>query len=131
MANYTCDLNALIQASKCVSDLCMSDSDRKAIELYARIWNLAAIGGKDYRNNLSLLMKDSMLWQKRSADTLHAVDTYITILNAVADGAAIGTDPKTILKNAKCMGGNCIGKESMRGLLAYLKCAINQTDNPS
>lgn len=130
-ADFSCNLNDLIQAAKCLSDVCMSESDRKAIQIYARVASLAASGGTDYRNNLSLLLKDSRLWQLQSCDTLQAVDTYITILDANDNGAALGTDPKAILAEAKCMRGGCLGKEQTRGVLEFLKCALNQLDSPA
>ena len=127
---FSCDLNTLIQSAKCLSDLCVAESDRGAIDIYTRIANLAAIGGTDYRNNLKQLMIDSANWQRRSKDTLAAVSLWIDILNANADGAGLGTDPKAILALAKCLKGECLGKEQMRGILVFLKCAINTLGKP-
>jgi len=129
-AAFSCNLNTLIQSAKCLSDICVSQSDRDAINIYVRVANLAASGGTDYRSNLSGLLKDSILWQKQSCDTLKAVSLWFDILNANDNGAGISTDPKVLLAAAKCMRGTCLGKEETRGVLDFLKCSINQLGKP-
>ncbi len=131
MPDFSCQLNPLILAAKCVSDACMSDMDRKAIKMYARIASLAASGGTDYRTRLSLLLHDSALWQLQPVDTLDTVDTYFTVLAANNNGAALGTDMRAILALAKCMRVNCLGKQQVRGVNEFLKCALEQIDSPA
>ena len=127
---FTCDVNALAVLSACFADKCMSDGDRKAVMIYARIKNLAALGGTDYSSNLKQLMIDSANWRKRAEDTLRAIAVYITIQNAVNDGASINTNVNSLATAAKCLGAMCLGKEDQNGILAYLGCAINTQTKP-
>lgn len=108
----------------------MSDSDRDAVDIYVRIRNLQAVGGTDYRTNLTQLKKDAALWMQQSSDTLHAISTWIDILNANDNGAGLSTDPRSLLTSAKCLGADCLGKEQTRGIKDFLKCAINTLGKP-
>ena len=127
---FSCDVNGLLQASSCFMDKCMSDGDRKAIMIYARIKNLAALGGTDYSANLAGLMQDSATWRKRAEDELRAIAVYITLENAINDGASINLNVNSLSTAAKCLKVSCLGKEDQNGLLAYLGCAINTQVKP-
>lgn len=129
MALFSCNINSLIQSSKCLSAACMADPDRSAIDIYVRVANLAASGGTDYRNNLTKLLKDSVQWQK-SAETLRAVSLWMDILNANDNGAGLSTNPKVLLSAARCMRASCLGKEQTRGIKEFLKCSINAQGKP-
>jgi hypothetical protein len=130
VADFSCDLNGLKVASACLSDSCVSVSDRAAIDIYVRVNALKAVGGIDYTNNLTGLLQDSKLWQKQSEDTLERIGLYIDILNALEDGAIISADPHALLAKAKCLTGKCLGKEQTRGVLAFLKCQLNTLGTP-
>jgi len=108
----------------------MSDGDRKAIMIYARMKNLAALGGTDYSANLKQLMIDSATWRKRAEDELRAIAVYITLENAINDGASINLNVNSLMTAAKCLGPKCIGKEDQNGLLGYLGCAIQTLVKP-
>ena len=122
--SYSCDLNALLGATACFQDKCMAQSDRDAVKIYARIKNLAALGGTDYSSDLTQLMDDAALWRLRSPDELAAVDVYITLQNAINNGASIDTAVSALATAIKCLKGQCVGTADAQGLLAYLKCAI-------
>lgn len=130
MANYTCNLNQILRNSACFGDNCMSKTDRKAIDIYLKIKNLQASGGTNYSSNLSGLMKDSRLWQLRSSDTLERVDLWIDMQNAVFNGAVINQNANALATAAKCIRGACLGPDQMRGVSAFLKCALNTLDQP-
>ena len=127
---FSCNVNGLLKAATCFQDKCMSDPDRKAIMIYARIKNLAALGGTDYSANLKQLMIDSATWRKRAEDELRAIAVYITLENAINDGASINLNVNSLSTAAKCLGAKCLGKEDQNGILAFLGCAINTQDKP-
>lgn len=127
---FSCDVNGLLKASTCFSDKCMSDYDRKAIMIYARIKNLAAIGGPDYSSNTKQLLIDSAQWRKRAEDQLKAIWTYITLENAINDGATINLNVNSLATQAKCYGPACLGREDQNGILAFLGCALNTQVKP-
>jgi len=130
MSTYSCNVNGLLRAATCFQDKCMSEGDRKAIMIYARIKNLAAIGGTDYSSNLKQLMIDSATWRKRAEDELRAIAVYIALENAINDGASINLNVNSLMTAAKCVKGQCLGKENQNGILAYLGCAINTSIKP-
>jgi hypothetical protein len=130
MSTFTCDVNALMTLATCFQDKCMSDGDRKAIMIYARIKNLAAIGGTDYSANLAQLMIDSANWRKRAEDELRAILTYISLENAINDGASINLNVNSLAAAAACYRAGCLGKEDQNGILAFLGCTINTQTKP-
>lgn len=127
---YTCDVNALMTLAKCFMDKCMSDGDRKGIMIYARIKNLAALGGTDYSSNLKQLMIDSATWRKRAEDELRAIITYETVQNAINDGASFSQNVNDLATASKCLGIECLGKEDQNGILAFLGCTITTQTKP-
>ncbi len=130
MSTYSCNVNGLLRAATCFQDKCMSDGDRKAIMIYARIKNLAAIGGTDYSANLKQLMIDSATWRKRAEDELRAIAVYMALENAINDGASINLNVNSLATAAKCLGVKCIGKEDQNGILAFLGCSITTNIKP-
>ena len=130
MPAYSCNVNVLGNAASCFKDKCMSEGDRKAIMIYARIKNLAAIGGTDYSANLQQLMIDSATWRKRAEDELRAIAVYIALENAIQDGATINLNVNSLADAAKCLGAKCLGKEDQNGILAFLGCSINTLSEP-
>ena len=132
MANsYSCNVNTLLVLAKCFSDKCMGRVDRNALIIYARIKNLAALGGTDYSANLKQLMIDAANWRKRSRDELHAIEVYEALQNATNNGATPGTDVNALTTAAKCVSSECLGEADQLGLMGYLKCTIETQDKPS
>ena len=127
---YSCNVNGLLKAASCFQDKCMSTQDRKALIIYARIKNLAALGGTDYSNNLAALMKDSITWQKRAKDELEAIAVYMALENAINDGATINLNVNSLAAAAKCLKAGCLGNEQLNGIGAFLGCAITTTIHP-
>lgn len=127
---YSCDVNGLLKAATCFTDRCMGEPDRKAIMIYARIKNLAALGGTDYSANLKQLMIDSATWRKRAEDELRAIAVYIALENAIQDGASINLNANSLSTAAKCLKAQCLGKEDQNAILMYLGCLINRVDKP-
>lgn len=128
--NYSCNVNGLLTAAACFTDRCMGQPERDALIIWARIKNLAAIGGVDYSVNLSRLMVDSATWRVRALDQLRAIDVYIALQNAIGDGAVINLNPNSLALAAKCLKSQCLGKSDTDGIKAFLGCAISTTDNP-
>lgn len=127
---YSCDVNGLLRASSCFMDKCMAEGDRKAIMIYARIKNLAALGGTDYSSNIKQLMIDSRQWRQRAEDELKAIAVYTALENAINDGASINLNANALAKAAKCLQVQCLGREDMNGLLGFLGCTITSQVKP-
>lgn len=123
-----CNVRALINASKCFLEQCMSEHDRESIRIFARVKNLAASGGTNYLNNLNGLLQASKDWQVLSGTQRSAIDLYIDITNAINNGATIDTSPDELMVAARCY--RCLGHETRKQILGFLKCAINNLGNP-
>ncbi len=129
--SYSCNVNTLLVLAKCFADKCMGRVDRNAIKIYARIKNLAAVGGTDYSSNLKQLMIDSANWRKRSRDELDAIEVYEALQNATNNGASPGTDVNALAAAAKCVSSQCLGEADQLGVLGFLKCSIETNDKPA
>ncbi len=123
-----CNLRALINASKCFLEPCMSEWDRESILIFARVKNLAASGGTNYLNNLNGLLQASKEWQVLSGTQRSAIDLYIDLTNAVNNGATINTARDELMVAARCY--RCLGHELRKQILGFLKCAINNLAKP-
>lgn len=130
MATFSCNVNTLLISAACFTDKCMAQPDRDAITIYARIKNLAAIGGTDYSDNLKQLLIDSATWRKRAEDELKAIAVYVSLENAINDGANINLNVNSLMTAAKCLRTQCLGKEDLNGVLAFLACSINTNEKP-
>lgn len=129
-AIYSCNANTLLIAAACFINPAMEHDKRLAVELHARVGNLAAIGGTDYRNNLQKLLQDAATsqWLKLACSQREAIALYRTIKDAISDGAAFATDINSLTKAAKCY--EALGIEDKKNVLAYLGCAISTLGKP-
>lgn len=124
----SCAVNTLLARAACFEKNCLSEVDINAIEIYARIKNLAASGGTDYSSNLNALLKDSKEYQMLPKDQRRAISLLISIDNANDDGASVSYDPNVLKSNAKCF--ECLGIELQFQILLYLRCALAKLDKP-
>ena len=127
---YSCDLNTLMQLSTCYGDKCMGRVDRNAVIIWARIKNLAALGGTDYSNNVAQLMIDARQWVVRAHDELEQIATYLAVQNAINDGASLSGTPNSIITAAKCATIDCMGRTQQEGIMSFLGCAITTQVKP-
>lgn len=124
----TCSANDLITRSKCYQKNCLGEIDINAIEILARVKNLAASGGTDYSSNLNALLTDSKQFQVLPKDQRRAINLLLSIDNAIDDGASLSYDPNVLKSQAKCY--ECLGLELQFQTLLYLRCALAQLDKP-
>jgi hypothetical protein len=128
-ADYdSCDVNELLASSACFQEICMGQSARDAIEIYARVQNLAASGGTDYTADTNGLLQAAKEWQPLSKNQMDAIDLYIDIQNAISNGADFETDVNSLMSAAACY--RCLGTQTQKTVLDYLKCAINSLGEP-
>lgn len=123
-----CNLSALITASKCFSNPPISQAERDAIEIYARTEGLLAAGGADL-TNIDDLLEAAKTWQALVGTQQAGVSTYITVQNAIDNGAAIDTDIQTLSESAKCF--LCLPDQTRQQLLLFLRCAISSEGAPA
>ena len=122
------DVNQLLSDSACYKEFCMGDGSRLPIEIYARVQNLAAIGGTDYSNDLNGLLTATKTYQPLYEEQRKAIGVNIALVNAVADGAVIDTNVNSLKAESKCY--ECLGLETQKNLLLWLGIQINNFAKP-
>lgn len=125
----SCDINTLISRSKCFQKNCLGEQDWEGIEIYARIQNLAASGGADYRTNFDALLLAAKAYQPVPSDTRKAIDLLLTLDNANDNGATVSYNPNVLKSGAARMIS--LGVELQKQLNLFLKCSLAKLDKPS
>jgi hypothetical protein len=123
-----CDLNTLLAASKCLQETCTAEEERFAIDLLARVTELAAAGGTDYRTNLTKLQNDAKQFQVLFKSQREAIALYIDLQNVVAVSPSFNTEINALKAAAKCY--ECLGHEWKKNLMLFLKCQLNSLGRP-
>lgn len=126
--NYTCDPNTLIVNAKCFRDLCMGKDERDSIDLYLRAANLAAVGGADYRTNINAMLTAGKKFQIFQASDRDAIELWIDMQNAIYNGAIINQSVSQLARSAKCF--LCLGRETRKNMMTFMKCSLNTLDQP-
>jgi hypothetical protein len=127
-ATFTCDVNQLLADAACFEPGCMGKPQREAIEMYLRVKNLAAIGGTDYSVNLNALLTAAKSYQVLACSQREAIKTWITLQNAINDGAVVSSNANDLLAAAACY--ICLGEETRKNTLEFLTCSINTEKAP-
>lgn len=124
----SCAVNTLLARSKCFQKPCLGEIDLNAMEIYARVKNLQAVGGTDYSASLNALLVDSKEYQALPKDQRQAINLLLSIDNAIDDGASVSYDPNVLKSNAKCY--ECLGVELQRQVLLFLRCSLAKLNKP-
>lgn len=127
-----CDINQLAAASACLYRLCADEETRLAIDLYLRISELA-IDSDDYSGKAGLLAltiaaKGWIGNGTLNANKRQAIATFIDWQNAIIEGYPVPTAVNDLFAKVSCY--RCLDPETKRNLLLYLKCRLNQIDEP-
>lgn len=122
---HNCDLNELLQASKCFQ-WCVSEEELVAADLYVRILDLQALNIVDYtgKDGLAALMAAAKCWVActgLNAMSRKAIGLYLDVQNAIDDGATVPADE--VKAAIACY--RCLDPETKRNLILYLKCLAN------
>jgi hypothetical protein len=126
--SLNCSANALLVASACFSDQCLGPDDREAIQLVAMFHELAAVGGTNYVGNLPQLLKDAASWQILNEDQRRQIVTYMTVVNAIKNGAGMSLNMNTLRAQSKC--ALCLPWEQKKNVELFLKCQLNALNEP-
>jgi len=123
-----CDLKSLLTLSKCLEETCTAEEERFAIDIYARVVELQASGGTDYRNNLTKLANDAKQFQVLFKNQRQAIALAIDLQNVVAVAPTFSTNINSLKAGAKCY--ECWGSEFKKNILLFLKCQLNSLGKP-
>jgi len=124
----SCDVNDLLQRSKCLQRACLGEISVNAIEILARVKNLAASGGSDFTSDLNGLLEASKQYQVLPKDQRRQINLLLSIDNANDDGASVPYDPNELESLSKCY--QCLGIELQLQVLLYLRCSLAKLDKP-
>ena len=123
-----CNANALLVASACFASNCLGPDDREAIQLVAMFHELAAVGGTDYVGNFPQLLKDASSWSILNEDQRRQIVTYLTVANAIKNGAGMTLNINTLRNQSKC--ALCLPWEQKKNVQLFLKCSLNALNEP-
>lgn len=119
-----CDANELVHRSECWDLERLSEIDREAIMLYARVKSLAAqTDGTDYSSNLQALTAAANSWKMILPENRRQLEARQTLLNANINSAGL-SDDVNVLKTAAA-AYRTMPKELREQVLAFLKCSLN------
>lgn len=131
LANYyLCDPNSILIASKCFLDPNIGVEQRRAIEIFARVQELQALGNSDgfnlpkidYSLSIAGLLTAAGKWRLLSANQREAISTYFTVQDSLTNNAVFSSDINSLKKNSACY--LAIGENDKKNLLSFLRCAI-------
>lgn len=123
-----CNLTDLITAAATFTEPAIGLPQREAIEIYARTQGLLAAGGADL-TDINDLLEAAKEWEALVGTQAAGVDTYITVQNAIDNGADIDTDIQTLAESSKCF--QCLPAQTRKQLLMFLRCAISNEGAPA
>lgn len=133
-ANYlSCDLNALLKASVCLQQECLSEPDRLARDIIIRIAELAAAGGANYTasgSSVAGLMKAAKQWTGGlilNCQNRQAIGLYLDYQNAVANGATLLPIANFGVASAQLRH---LSEDTLKDLALFLKCQLNSIAKP-
>lgn len=124
----SCSVNTLLARAKCYQKPCFGEINWNAMEIHARVQNLAASGGTNYSSNLNALLQDSKEYQALPKDQRRAINLLLSIDNANDDGASVSYDPNVLAAQSKCF--ECLGLELQLQVLLFLRCSLAKLDKP-
>lgn len=124
---HNCNLDQLAQDSRCFLQ-CFSPEERDAIRIYLSILSLQALGGTDYREDLTALLEAAKEWQVLSEEQRDAMQLKMDVENATDNGATFDSDVDSL--KAQALQTLTIGREHRKNVLLFLECAINALGAP-
>jgi hypothetical protein len=121
--------DGLKDASKCFQN-CLTTDERKKLLIIVGAYELAAVGGTDYTNDIGTLITAAKCFQCLNEDEREAILLYIRVRRAIDAGATFDSTVEGLKALAKCL---CIGGEFDENLLLFLedKYAAAQTVVPT
>lgn len=123
-----CDVDSLLDSSRCFTEPCISEEERDAIDIYVRMQALVAAGGTNYLNDLTQLQIDAKQWQTIFKNQRDAMELYMDIQGAISNGASFSTAINDLKAASKCI--LCLGEEQKKRLKSFLKCAVFALGEP-
>lgn len=123
-----CDPNQLAIQAACFSANCLGPDDREAIDIHARVRELAAIGGTSYIGHLPQLLVDAKSWSRLDEDTRRTITLLLDIDNAINKGASFPTDINSLRRDSRCY--LCLPWEQKKNVKLFLKCRLNLLGQP-
>jgi hypothetical protein len=131
MANYSTDPVQLRKNAACFMDDSNSNKNRRAIALFLKLQNLKAIGGTDYTNGqagLTALRLAAGKWLTFAKNERESIGTWISMENAIFDGAVINTNINQLKTNSRFYLP--IPDENLDNLLLFVGALINTAAKP-
>lgn len=123
MANPTCSNTQFVDDATCYQKHILNAKQQKALLIYAKALELAAIGGTDYTDALSTtLVEDAPCWL--TVDQKIAATINVAFVNAAGSGATVPADLDDKIAAIKCL--LLVDPEKMDAILLWLTCQLGK-----
>jgi hypothetical protein len=93
---------ATFYASACLGYTCISPKQRKAIMMRAMILELQALGGPDYRTDITALNDAVAKLRELKPEQVQAALAGVYLANATEAGATVPTTVNALLADSQC-----------------------------
>ena len=126
MANPICTATTLITNGACYRQSSINPIQQKALLIYAKVLELAAIGGIDYTAELvGDLLTDSAC-PPTEPDNIRAANVAVAFANATSAGATVPDTIQTKIDAVKCLQNVSGGLERLEQIDLLLNCQLGR-----
>lgn len=129
MANPICTTTTLITDAACYQQYALDPFQQKALLVYARVLQLAAIGGTDYTSAMTTTLLTDSACMPRTPDRIRAAHLAIAFANATAAGATVPSTIQTKISAAKCLYHIPGGMTKLDRIDVLLHCKLGVRKN--
>lgn len=124
-----CTSTQVVDQAACYLESAIRPSQRRALYLYARVLELAAIGGTDYASALTttLLTDAQGMTCRLNEDQIAAAKTNLAFINAAAAGASVPSTLAEKMEIVKCLDDLAQNDPQLTDLVdLFLTCQLGE-----
>lgn len=130
MATPTCTQAVFIDDATCYTRPNVDPIQQMALLIYAKVLELQAVGGTDYRDALvTTLITDTKCPPYMSDDAIMAGNINVAFNNAEAAGASVPATLEDAVAAIKCLQYAPGGMATLKRIDMFLNCALGPAAN--
>lgn len=124
MANPTCTTATNTTDAACYNGRILNPAQQWALLVYAKVLELAAIGGTDYTNALTTTLLTDAACPPTTEDAIMAANINVAFNNAAAAGATVPSTISLKLNAVRCLQYVPGGVEKLKRIDLLLNCKL-------
>jgi len=129
MANPICSATTLITNGACYRTSSINIVEQKALLIYAKVLELAAIGGTDYTAQLTGTLLTASACPPYEPDNIRAGNVAVAFANAASAGAVVPSTIQTKIAAVKCLKNVDGGLARLEQIELLLNCKLGRHKN--